>query len=66
VEGPLKAIPMGKNDDYFQWNSEFSEAPEASPAERLGIADLCDSEIRIRIGKMIALAMQQPNKKREP
>ena len=60
---------MGKSDDYFEWDSEFSEAAEARPAERLSIADLydlCDFAIRMRIGEMIARAVQQTNKKREP
>ena len=57
---------MGKSADYFEWDLEFAEATKARTAEDLGIADLRDSEIRMRIGEIIARAMQQTNKKREP
>ena len=63
MEGAPKAVPMGKSDNYLERDSE---AAKARPAERLGIPDLYDSEIRMRIGEMIARAMQQTNKKREP
>jgi len=57
---------MARSDDYFEWDVEFAKAARARASERLRIADLYDSEIRLRIGETIARAMQQANKKREP
>jgi len=57
---------MRKTDDYLEWGLEYAEAAEARAADGVSIADLYDREIRIRIGEIIARAMQQTNKKREP
>jgi hypothetical protein len=57
---------MRKADDYLEWDLEYAEAANARGAESMGLENLYDREIRIRIGEMIARAVQQTNKRREP
>jgi hypothetical protein len=56
---------MRSADDYFEWDLEYAEADEARAAAGNSAADMYDREVRIRIGEMIARAMQAA-KKREP
>jgi hypothetical protein len=57
---------MRTTDDYFEWDLEYAEADEARAAAGNSVANLYDREVRIRIGEVIARAMQAANKKQEP
>jgi len=57
---------MRKADDYLEWDLEYAEAARARAAECMGLENLYDREVRIRIGEIIARAVQQTNERREP
>jgi hypothetical protein len=57
---------MRKTDDYLEWDLEYTEAATGRAGERIGLQHPYDQEIRIRIGEIIARAVQQTNERREP
>jgi hypothetical protein len=57
---------MRKADDYLEWDLEYADAGKARAADGVRLENLYDREIRIRIGEIIARAVQQTNERREP
>ena len=50
---------MRKTDDFLECCPETSKAADSRGAKGWGLEDLYDRHIRLRIGEIIARAMQQ-------
>jgi hypothetical protein len=57
---------MRKTDDYLEWDLEYAEAATGRAGKSIDLQHPYDQKIRIRIGEIIARAVQQTNERREP
>lgn len=54
---------MRKTEDYLEWDGENAEAARRRAVDKGGVERLYDCETRMRVGEMIARAMQSTDKR---